>query len=75
MTKIKHWLAVLFWCRLMQSHDWTCACEQGIKATDEQLRGGVAGFLDYARMYCARCGTESGLSAKARMRNPLWPRK
>ncbi len=30
--------------------------EQGIKPTKAQLDGGIAGFFDYARMYCKRCG-------------------
>jgi hypothetical protein len=37
-------------------HDYTCAAEQGVEATDEQLEGGFEGFMDYAKMYCKRCG-------------------
>jgi hypothetical protein len=50
ITKIKNW----FLCWL--SHDWTCADMEGIPATKEQLEGGVDGFVDYAKLYCRRCG-------------------
>ena len=39
-------------------HDYTCAAEQGVEATDEQLEGGFKGFMEYAKMYCKRCGHE-----------------
>jgi len=37
-------------------HEWTCAAEQNIKATPKQLKDGVDGFFDYAKMYCKHCG-------------------
>lgn len=37
-------------------HNWTCAAEQGIKPTPEQVNGGIDGFYDYAKMYCKQCG-------------------
>ena len=40
----------------MGLHHWTCAAQLGIPATKEQLAGGVAGFYDYARMFCEDCG-------------------
>ena len=46
------------------AHDWTCAALQGIKPTQAQLHGGMAGFDDYATMYCARCGKVSELSKR-----------
>ena len=39
----------------MVGHDWTCAADQGIKATPEQLKS-INGFWDYATMYCNKCG-------------------
>ena len=59
-------LALLFLCKLMGDHKWTCAAQEGIPATDAQLHAGVDGFKDYARMYCKRCGKESDLSLKFR---------
>jgi len=59
-------LAILFFCKLMGSHAWTCAAQEGIPATDEQLNSGIKGFKDYARMYCKRCGQESEVSRKFR---------
>lgn len=39
-------------------HNWTCAHEQGIKPTEEQLANAAqGGFWDYAKMYCLDCGT------------------
>lgn len=41
-------------------HEWTCAAKEGIEPTREQLgydgNGSISGFLDYAKMYCKRCG-------------------
>ena len=42
---------------LIGDHDWTCKAEQGIPPTQQQLDGGVAGFYDYAAVYCKHCGT------------------
>ena len=39
----------------LRGHDWTCAVEEGVEATPEQLVGGLDGFLDYATIYCRRC--------------------
>lgn len=41
---------------LFIGHEWTSAAQEGIKPTKEQLTAGVAGFDDYATMYCKRCG-------------------
>lgn len=46
----------LFLCKLLRDHKWTCAAEQNLPPTKEQLAGGVNGFMDYAKMYCTRCG-------------------
>jgi len=48
-TKLRNW----FLCRL--SHDWTCAHDEGIPPTKEQLQNIPDGFWDYAKMYCKRC--------------------
>lgn len=58
MDKLKLW-----WnCTLMGNHNWTSAAEQGIKATQRQIDGGVDGFHDYAKMYCTDCGEMSKLN-------------
>lgn len=52
-----------FWyCRVMRSHDWTSAVWQGLDPTEKQLEDGMEGFLDYAKMYCARCGKLSPMN-------------
>ena len=43
-------------CKVLQSHNWTSAAEEGLKPTQEQLAKGVDGFLEYAKMYCKDCG-------------------
>lgn len=46
-------LLLRFWnCKIWKHHKWTSRCEQGIKPTNFTLEG----FLDYAEMYCERCG-------------------
>ena len=50
-----HWLKLKDRFKCFDGHDWTCAAEQGIKATEEQINTGVDGFTDYAKMYCRRC--------------------
>ena len=49
-------IKILFQCKLMRAHNWTCAAEQNIPATKEQLDGSIEGFADYAKMYCKDCG-------------------
>lgn len=56
------WLKRLILCGILGDHTWTCAAEEGQKPTKAQARAGVAGFYDYARMYCKRCGYTSRLS-------------
>ena len=46
-------------------HRWTCAAAEGVKPTQAQLDTDIAGFYDYATMYCARCGRVSQLSKAA----------
>jgi hypothetical protein len=48
--KILRWLSCL-----IGNHDWTSAAQQGIPPTDKQVADGVAGFWDYATMYCSHC--------------------
>lgn len=48
-------------CKLWGLHDWTCAAEQGIPPTTEQLKS-LDGFYDFAKMYCKRCNHISELS-------------
>jgi hypothetical protein len=53
----------LNWLRcFLGHHDWTCAAAEGVKPTPAQLAGGMAGFKDYATMYCKRCGRISELN-------------
>lgn len=56
----------VFMCKIMQSHDWTSAAQEGVPPTPEQLAGGVVGFWDYAKMYCKRCDVESMCSRLSR---------
>jgi hypothetical protein len=42
-------------------HEWTCHAEQGIPATNEQLKS-EKGFWEYARMYCKHCKKMSKLN-------------
>jgi len=60
LTKIK----IFVQCKLFGLHDWTCAREQGIPATQDQISGGVQGFTNYAKLYCKDCGTISRLSQR-----------
>jgi hypothetical protein len=52
---IRIWFACWF-----AGHDWTCKAAEDIPPTESQLKHGVSGFYDYAKMYCKRCGRESG---------------
>ena len=45
------------------NHKWTSAAEEGIEPTKEQLQNGLDGFLDYAAIYCKRCGTSHTLNS------------
>lgn len=56
------WLGGWIECHIFQFHDWTCANQEGIKPTKDQLNKGVDGFWKYACMYCARCGKISKLN-------------
>ena len=58
---VRSFLSRLFFCKIMDSHEWTSNAQQGIPPTPEQLKS-VAGFWDYATMYCKRCGHISELS-------------
>ncbi|EKD89531.1 MAG: hypothetical protein ACD_33C00046G0012 [uncultured bacterium] len=49
--KIGEWIS----CKIGH-HQYTCAANEGIQPTKEQLEGGIKGFDDYAKMYCARPG-------------------
>jgi hypothetical protein len=60
MKRIKIW----FNCKVLKWHDWTCAKEQNISPTPEQLNNGFEGFCDYAKMYCSRCGKISKYSTE-----------
>ena len=44
------------------NHKWTSAAEEGIEPTKEHLQKGLDGFLDYAAIYCKRCGTKHRLN-------------
>ncbi len=42
---------------LMDLHTWTCAAEEGIEPTPEQLKPPyTVGFAEYAKSYCKHCG-------------------
>jgi hypothetical protein len=60
---VRSFLSRLFFCKIMDSHEWTSNAQQGIPPTPEQLKS-VAGFWDYATMYCKRCGHISELSKR-----------
>lgn len=47
-----------------RGHTWTSAASEGIKPTHKQLNSGLAGFKDYATMYCKKCGEISKLSTQ-----------
>jgi hypothetical protein len=67
---MKKWISKIWNCRIWRLHDWTCAAEEGVKPTEKQLSGGFEGFMDYAKMYCRRCGEVSKLSrAKGAKKN------
>ncbi len=64
----------LFLCYLFGFHDWTCKAQEGIAPSPEQIKDGISGFWDYAKMYCKRCGKMSDISEKA-LRCPLCKEK
>ena len=45
------------------NHKWTSAAEEGIEPTQEQIKKGLDGFLDYAAIYCKRCGERHKLNS------------
>jgi len=57
MKKLIDW----FVCSVV-GHDWTSAVEEGLKPTPKQMKDGILGFWDYAKMYCRRCGKLSDLN-------------
>ncbi len=57
----KLWEKFLCW---IEAHDWTSKAGQGIKPSEEELHGGVAGFYRYAEMYCSRCPARSKLNGR-----------
>ncbi len=58
LKKIK----LFFQCKILRCHNWTSAAQEGFKPTSKQLDNGIAGFKDYATMYCKACGKVSKLS-------------
>lgn len=42
-------------------HEWTSAYDEGIKPTPTQQEN-MAGFADYAKIYCRHCGKVSAIS-------------
>ncbi len=70
MKRFRYFLFKTWCCKLWKWHDWTCACEQGIKPPKEINE---ASFYEYAKMYCKRCGFVYPLSQKliddAKIRN------
>lgn len=49
-------IKIFFQCKVFKTHNWTCAIDEGIPATEEQLHNTKEGFWDYAKMYCKDCG-------------------
>lgn len=49
--RIANWIN----CKIFGMHDWTSNAQEGIPATDKQLKSGIQGFYEYARMYCKHC--------------------
>ena len=58
-----------FVCFFTGGHSWTSKAMEGIPPTSEQIDNGVAGFYDYAEMYCGKCGRISQVSKNWRNRN------
>ena len=55
------WSAIktLIACKIFGSHEWTSRAEQGVKPQPGDS------FVDYATMYCSRCGCVSSISTAA----------
>jgi len=51
-------------CFILRDHNWTCAADEGKPATAAQLAAGLAGFKDYATMYCKDCNKHSHLNER-----------
>lgn len=49
---------------LIGDHEWTSKVAQGIKPTEAELEAGIAGFAEYAKMYCGACGHESEMNKR-----------
>ena len=62
LKKIKMFFKILFQCKIMGAHNWTSAAMENKEPTPEQLARDVAGFYDYAKMYCKDCKQESELN-------------
>jgi len=56
MKKLRRWIN----CKLLKSHDWTCAAKEGIKPTNTEPT--LEAFKEYAKMYCKSCGYVSELN-------------
>lgn len=62
--RISRWIN----CHIFGMHEWTCNASEGIKPNEQQLKEGMsaeqamAGFKDYAKMYCKNCKKESKLN-------------
>jgi len=59
---MKQFLSKLWHCYIWRFHDWTSLAQQGVKPTEGQVKDIEAGFKEYAKMYCNRCGHESELN-------------
>jgi hypothetical protein len=60
VRSIINWIS----CNILGIHEWTCNAKEGIPATEKQIRGGIMGFADYAKMYCKYCRKESKLNRR-----------
>ena len=62
-------LVMSVFCLVSGGHAWTSKAMEGLPPTPEQVGSGIAGFYDYAEMYCGKCGVISQVSKDWRDRN------
>ncbi len=55
LQRIGRW----FQCHIMDSHEWTCDAQEGIKPDHRKLKlDFINYFEEYTRMYCKHCPKE-----------------
>lgn len=65
MEEILTIIKIIWTCKVLGLHDWTCDAAKGIPPTKEQLKTGIEGLRDYARIYCQKCGAKSKVQEEA----------